>query len=277
MNNGLGRRPLPEGDVKHLEKFPIRRLLPTTVATVERTLSLPSRYRAKMDQGQEGACVGSQNGKITGREVVVTHLPPNHMNLCERLIGMSSFYPEQLALSPFLKRCNKCGEIKPADQFYRQSSHSDGLGSRCKPCVNSDQAAYYEQNRERIRAKSRTDEKREYKRIHQSEYRTRRRRLDPTFIPNNRESVNEAQHRYCERHRERVLFQRRQSEAKRRAATIGNPMTGADYTRILDTFGMVCHLCGGAIPEGDLHMDHVIPLSRGGAHDPENIRPAHGA
>ncbi|MDQ3540361.1 MAG: hypothetical protein M3440_06700 [Chloroflexota bacterium] len=58
MNNGLGRRPLPDGDVKHLEKFPIRQLLPETVSTVERTLALPYRYRAKMDQGQEGACVG---------------------------------------------------------------------------------------------------------------------------------------------------------------------------------------------------------------------------
>ncbi len=58
MNNGLGRRPLPIGDVDHLEKYPIRQLLPATVATVERTLALPYRYRAKYDQGAEGACVG---------------------------------------------------------------------------------------------------------------------------------------------------------------------------------------------------------------------------
>jgi len=58
MNNGLGRRPLPLGDTAHLEKYPIRQLLPAAETTVERTLALPYRYRSKYDQGSEGACVG---------------------------------------------------------------------------------------------------------------------------------------------------------------------------------------------------------------------------
>ncbi|MDQ3541612.1 MAG: hypothetical protein M3440_13095 [Chloroflexota bacterium] len=58
MKNGLGRRPLPDGDTAHLEKYPIRQLLPTTVTPVERTLALPYHYRPKYDQGSEGACVG---------------------------------------------------------------------------------------------------------------------------------------------------------------------------------------------------------------------------
>jgi len=58
MDNGLGRRPLSEGDTEHLDKYPIRQLLPTTVAKVERNLSLPHHYRSKYDQGSEGACVG---------------------------------------------------------------------------------------------------------------------------------------------------------------------------------------------------------------------------
>ena len=58
MNNGLGRRPLPLGDTAHLEKYPIRGAIPDIVRTVERTLALPYHYRAKYDQGREGACVG---------------------------------------------------------------------------------------------------------------------------------------------------------------------------------------------------------------------------
>lgn len=58
MDNGLGRRPLPDGDTKHLERFPIRGAVPDIVRTVERTLALPYTYRAKYDQGSEGACVG---------------------------------------------------------------------------------------------------------------------------------------------------------------------------------------------------------------------------
>jgi hypothetical protein len=52
----LGRIAPP--DFIHEEKYPIRLLLPQSVETVERTLVIPSTYRAKYDQGQEGACVG---------------------------------------------------------------------------------------------------------------------------------------------------------------------------------------------------------------------------
>jgi len=37
----------------------------------------------------------------------------------------------------------------------------------------------------------------------------------------------------------------------------------------------VCYLCGVPVQRGvNLHMDHVVPLARGGAHCAENLRPA---
>jgi hypothetical protein len=39
------------------------------------------------------------------------------------------------------KRCSKCGEVKPRDEFYTRVDHSPGaLMSRCKACVNASQA-----------------------------------------------------------------------------------------------------------------------------------------
>lgn len=58
MNHPLGRIPLPEGDIEHLLKYPLRGAIPETVETAERTLRLPYTYRPKYDQGVEGACVG---------------------------------------------------------------------------------------------------------------------------------------------------------------------------------------------------------------------------
>ena len=34
------------------------------------------------------------------------------------------------------KRCSKCGETKPYDQFHKDSSTRTGLGSQCKQCTS---------------------------------------------------------------------------------------------------------------------------------------------
>ena len=57
---------------------------------------------------------------------------------------------------------------------------------------------------------------------------------------------------------------------------------------VLNTYGTDCHICSEPIDftaprqcgkigwERGYHVDHVIPLSKGGADSLENVRPAHG-
>lgn len=54
--NPLGR--LEPTDFTHIEKYPLRAIVPQTVENVERTLKLPYQYRPKYDQKVESACVG---------------------------------------------------------------------------------------------------------------------------------------------------------------------------------------------------------------------------
>ncbi len=61
----LGRRPLPPGDDAHLLKYGLRAVQRSTVDRVEQTLPLPYGYRAKYDQGREGACVGFSLSWVT--------------------------------------------------------------------------------------------------------------------------------------------------------------------------------------------------------------------
>lgn len=39
--------------------------------------------------------------------------------------------------------------------------------------------------------------------------------------------------------------------------------------------GHVCHICGGDVPEDDVHLDHVHPVSLGGRNELDNLRVAH--
>jgi len=65
----------------------------------------------------------------------------------------------------------------------------------------------------------------------------------------------------------------RNRENTRRRQTNGEPVS---YVAILARWGMVCHICTLGIESlADLHMDHLIPLSKGGPHTAANIRPSH--
>ena len=33
-----------------------------------------------------------------------------------------------------------------------------------------------------------------------------------------------------------------------------------------------CYLCGQVVASDNIHLDHVVPLTRGGAHQRENVR-----
>ena len=60
------------------------------------------------------------------------------------------------------------------------------------------------------------------------------------------------------------------------------------HATVLETYGAVCHLCNEPINldaprqvgrpgwERGFHIDHVIPISKGGADELFNVRPAHG-
>jgi len=78
--------------------------------------------------------------------------------------------------------------------------------------------------------------------------------------------------------RERHLTYHREWSAKRRGAPV---CEHADCLAIgasalaWQTNEHVCYLCGTQLWGGfNLHMDHVIPVARGGVHCADNLRPA---
>lgn len=63
---------------------------------------------------------------------------------------------------------------------------------------------------------------------------------------------------------------------RRRALERGAPgvVTAAQWRTICEVDGWKCEYCGKALTEKTATMDHVIPLTKGGEHDPGNIVPA---
>lgn len=91
--------------------------------------------------------------------------------------------------------------------------------------------------------------------------------------------------------KDRLYTYNRTSRAKtnksRFARSSSNKTNYFSVNTVIDTYGSDCHLCDKAIDlkasrkvgasgwEMSLHIDHVIPLSKGGDDTLENVRPSH--
>lgn len=49
-----------------------------------------------------------------------------------------------------MKTCSRCKQEKPKSEFYKQTTRSDGLRSRCKACDSELNSEYYKQNRQKM-------------------------------------------------------------------------------------------------------------------------------
>ena len=79
--------------------------------------------------------------------------------------------------------------------------------------------------------------------------------------------------------------ERERSKTRKRRASITIPYS---ESLVISVYGTKCYICSNEIDfnsprkagiagwENGLHIDHVIPLSKGGVDTLENVRPAHG-
>jgi 5-methylcytosine-specific restriction endonuclease McrA len=117
--------------------------------------------------------------------------------------------------------------------------------------------------------------KREHKeqlRLYRKENRDRRRAYKAEYRKANADTIKEYNKRYRIAHH----LERRTESAARRAAIRGASLGDANaikaiYRRARENKNVRCYLCGRLIPKGERQVDHIIPLSRGGAHAAANL------
>jgi hypothetical protein len=122
-----------------------------------------------------------------------------------------------------MKRCKKCGEVKPLGAFYRAAGMKDGHRSECKSCHQAKQRRWYQANRAHAIAEVKRwqQENKEHLHAYRRDYRQRR------------------------RNEERDAYLRR---------TFG--ITQADYEDLLLRQGGGCAICGRTPGKISLHVDH---------------------
>ena len=152
------------------------------------------------------------------------------------------------------RTCTRCGEDQPPSSLYADRSKPSGLKPACKACMD-------EARRSRVAADpaNYAEIQRRYVEAHPNDAR-----------------VNTA--RYRASNIDAVRNRRQEYRARSRGSTVAT----VDRAAIIARDASTCHLCGLPADQAlawpdpmSLTLDHLLPLSAGGAHDPANLPVAH--
>ena len=209
---------------------------------------------------------------------------------------------------PGHKVCASCRTAKPHNEYTSHAALSDGLQPSCRACQNSAKRKRYWDNpelargkfreyRERnpevvkeVNRKQREGENREsiLERKRQEYYRNRedpewqekqkkhrrltksqKRDYDKEYVKNNREKVNRQARQWAENNPEQRRAICLNNAAKRRAQK-EHGCSSREIKEWSQSQKKVCYWCEINC-QGNYHIDHYIPLSKGGEHKIDNL------
>lgn len=155
--------------------------------------------------------------------------------------------------------CSVCG---------RAGVRRNGRYFICKVKYDECQQRYCEENKDLLRQKARA-------RLH-------RRYGDPVA----RERILESNRSYRLRNPDKMAAQNKKwrVENKDRSVALANRRRGLKHTtqsevvsrrEVYERDEATCGICGTHVDWEDFHVDHIVPLSRGGTHTYDNVQCAH--
>ena len=149
------------------------------------------------------------------------------------------------------RKCSCCGEVKTIKDFH------SGL-YRCKSCQNAKTAKADARNSEKKKERNHAYHVRN--RVKRSENRKKHR-------ADNRVWWRNWEKKYYNTEKGRMI--RLGINHKRRQAKRSGTATADDMARIMKQANGKCYYCG--VKSKSLSFDHVVPLAKGGNHDPDNL------
>lgn len=205
-----------------------------------------------------------------------------------------------------VKTCSNCHQEFPAtlEYFYAHKHGKYGLQPVCKACAIERRRKHYAEHRDEVNERARKDraehpeKQREYQRKYAAEHRDEERERARKWYAEHRDKAIERARKYNAEHRDernerarkwyaehpdKVLESQRKWNAEhpeivkarqkvrnmRRRDKSGAPRSKAIVDLYKRSKGK-CYYCGVDVGQ-NYHIDHVIPLTRGGTNDLSNL------
>lgn len=185
------------------------------------------------------------------------------------------------------KACTKCGQIKPFSEFYKSKRYKSGVQSACKRCsyeqvkasITKKPEHYHQKNRE-WQVKNRkllSDLARKYYWENPEVYRSRSRKYSSqnkdliavknfVYKSENAVRLNKQTKEWRIKNPDKVVEQNN----RRRQRVYKNGLFAVSAKEVRKLMSRPCFYCAAS----SQHLDHVVPVSRGGRHSIGNLVPS---
>ncbi len=157
-----------------------------------------------------------------------------------------------------MKVCTKC-KIEKDESDYYICSKSKKPRSACKLCYNAQARKHYEEN---------TDYYKTRNQVHYLEHKEEYRERGKEWAKNNKDKIHEYTSRYWKKNPDKMCEFASRRRARKRNQT--PDLTKDEINRMRDLYWLARDL--RAVSGQEYHVDHIIPLARGGLHHPDNLQ-----
>lgn len=173
--------------------------------------------------------------------------------------------------------CNTCEIEKPLDQFHKDKNALGGHSRRCKVCAINHASTWQRDNQERVNKRNL-----EWKANHHAQVLVSNSR----YRTENQEAIQQRMEKWRDDHREqrraeaRAYIRANKTKAnanwhRRRARLMGATVEPVSREAVWERDKGICHICHKMCDPSQWHLDHIIPLSKGGEHSMANTAVSH--
>lgn len=166
------------------------------------------------------------------------------------------------------KYCNKCNQEKELNEnnWYKDIREASGFRSPCKECCKKQNVKYKKENKDKIQNYYEANYE------HIQAYQKRYKEI-------NKESLNkynrEYQKKYYLNPDNKLKAKKSKHDRRAKIDSLPNTLTNEEFKDNLDYFDNKCGYCGCELDDNNkMHLEHIVPVSKGGGFTKENIIPS---
>ncbi len=164
----------------------------------------------------------------------------------------------------------RCGQVKLRTEFYRNRGKGDGYQGQCKSCGIDSKRESIHRNLDYYRAMNRRHAAE--RRIRCPEAIRSEKRRD---YEKNRDRYSRSRERWFKANPDARQQMHRLDRMKRRAREAAAYEEQVEPIVIWARDDGICHICKEEVSFYQMHLDHVVPIVRGGKHSYSNIKASH--